>query len=204
MSKRNNISPLVEGLWSTWGAWSSCSGSQVTRSRTRSHTGGVMPCSGIDTESGPCCLNPILTISLEECYSSCTGSGWSGKNVLTEYVPDTSHDQMWLGIGNTTPQKIRIAFSCAKMISSVSLRNSKMYVFASTKDFEINVREPSSSQWNLFVSGTLSNPYVLTVPPLETFSGTPVIIEEVEFTCLSYYPASGYTNYCALNYIEFN
>ena len=195
--------PLVEGIWSTWNAWSSCTGGQTTRSRTRSHTGGVLPCSGTDTESGPCCLNPTLTISYEECYSSCSSTDWAGRNVLTEYVPDTTSSQMWLGNGNATPQKIRIAFSCAKMISSASLRNSKTYNFASTQDFEIKVRKLGSNNWDAFVSGTLSNPYGLSTPPLETFSGAPVVIEEVEFTCLSIYTTSS-TNYCALNYIEFN
>ena len=125
--------------------------------------------------------------------------------MLTEYVPDTSNTQMWLGNNLVVPQKLRILFSCAKMISSASLRNSDMYQYGGTKDFEIKVREPNSNQWNAFVSGTLSNPYGPNTSPLETFSGTPVSVEEVEFTCLSYYPPSGYSvAYCALNYIEFN
>lgn len=183
--------------------WSSCTSGQTTRSRTRSHTGGVLPCSGTDIESGPCCLNPTLTISYADCYSSCSSTGWTGSNVLTDYVPDTTSSQMWLGNHGITPQKIRIAFSCSKIISSASLRNSKTYSFAGTRDFEIKVREPNSNQWKAFVSGTLTDPNGQSIPPLETFSGAPVTVDEVEFSCLSIYTTSS-TNYCALNYIEFN
>ena len=121
--------------------------------------------------------------------------------MLTDQLPESTNT-IWLGNMNTTPQKIRITLSCAKMISSATLRNSNYFVFANTKDFEIKVREPNSNVWKAFASGTLPNPTGQNPPPLSTFSGTPVTVEEVEFSCLNVYP-SGSSQYCALNYIEF-
>ena len=190
---------LVEGLWSTWGAWSSCSGNQVTRSRTRSHSGGVLPCSGINTESEPCCVNPTLTVTYQQYYTCCTPS-YLGSNVLTDHVPESDTKQFWLGNSHAYPQKIRIAFSCAKMISSVTMRNSNYFNFADTKGFEIKVKEPNSNVWQSFTSGTLPNPHGQSTAPLTTFSGASVTVDEVEFACLSSWGAS----YCALNYLEFN
>ena len=67
-------------------------------------------------------------------------------------------------------------------------------------DFEIKVREPNSNQWMSFVSGTLPDPNFAS-PPLETFAGPSYTVEEVEFTCLSWY---GVHEHCALGYIEFS
>ena len=186
----------VEGVWSAWGSWSSCSSGETTRSRTRSHTNGLRPCPGPDSET-----ESIMSITYEDCFSSCNGPNYVGKNVFTDDVPEVSFNQVWIGNKYTVPQKLRITFDCQDMtINSVKMRNSIMRSFCNMKDFEIKVREPNSSQWTAFVSGTLSHPGGQNPPPLETFHGTQVIVEELEITCLSYHPGS---YYCALNYIGF-
>ena len=186
----------VEGLWSTWSTWSSCPGGQSTISRTRSHTGGVQPCSGSGTETRSlgttCCMNPVLSISYEECFSGCTE--YRGQNVLTDYVPENNENHFWASDQGTVGYKFRIAFSCPKKISLVLMRNSMFYPLVNTKDFDIKVREPNSNQWNPFISGTFST----LSGTLETFSGTPVTVEEVEFKCIN-----SFGNTCALNYITF-
>ena len=186
----------VEGVWSSWGSWSSCSSGQTTRSHTRSHTNGLRPCSGPDSET-----ESVLSISYEECYSSCNGPNYVGQNIFTDDVPETAYNQVWIGNHMTVPQRLRITFGCQNMtISSVKMRNSIRCSYCNMKDFEIKVREPSSSQWTAFVSGSLSHPGGQNPPPLETFQGSQVNIEELEITCLSYHPGS---SYCALNYIGF-
>ena len=51
---------LVEGIWTSWGGWSSCSTTcgQGTKSRLRGHTDGL-PCTGSGTDTGKYqdCLN---------------------------------------------------------------------------------------------------------------------------------------------------
>ena len=161
----------------------------------RNHTGGILPCSGNDKET-----ESVLAISYEDCYSSCSGPSYVGKNVFTDNVPEASYNQIWIGNMGTAPQKLRITFSCNLMtVNSVTMRNSVVLCsYCNTKDFEIKVREPNSSQWKPFVAGTLTDPSGQNPPPLETFTGSQVVIEEMEFTCLSYY-----TTYCGLNYIGF-
>ena len=46
---------LVEGAWTSWGGWTSCSTScgQGSKSRSRGHSAGL-PCSGSDTDTGTC------------------------------------------------------------------------------------------------------------------------------------------------------
>ena len=46
---------IVEGTWSTWSEWDTCSTScgQGTKSRSRVHSGGT-PCSGSSTEADNC------------------------------------------------------------------------------------------------------------------------------------------------------
>ena len=128
----------VEGSWSPWGAWSSCTGSPVTRRHTRTYTGGVRPCSGMDTESETCCLNPSISfnqchqscISFQQCYQGCSstmGGGqhsFQGEGVFADNVPETSYDHWWMGDVNSAPQRLMIAFSCPRTISSVTMRNS--------------------------------------------------------------------------------
>ena len=198
---------VVEGVWSGWATWSSCSSGQSTRSRTKSHTGGVLPCSGNVTETESCCTNAVPSISYAECYMSCTDAPYYvAENTLTDNVPESvDGDHIWSGDDNVIPSKFRISFSCAKMISSVTLRNSYQYSESeNTKDFDVKVREPNSNQWKAFISGTLTDPNVQSPAPLETFSGTPVTVEEVEFTCKSTYDhVPGYIYFCALNYIGF-
>ena len=120
----------VEGTWSSWGAWSTCSGGQVTRSQTRSYSGGVIPCSGNATETETCCVNPTPSISFQQCYLGCSstmGGGkhsFQGQGVFSDNVPETSYDHWWMGDVNSAPQKLRITFSCPMTISSATLRNS--------------------------------------------------------------------------------
>ena len=75
------------------------------------------------------------------------------------------------------------------------------YFLRGTMDFVISLKAPGSNQWNSFISGTLSdpNPYRFTTrtPPLEAFSGTATLAEEVEFSCINYYGMG-----CALHYLE--
>ena len=110
--------------------YSSCSGNPVTRSHTRTYRGGLRPCSGIDTESETCCINPIPSISFQQCFQSCSstmGGGhhsFQGSGVFTDDVPESSYDHWWMGDVGQAPQRLRIAFSCPKTISSVRLRNS--------------------------------------------------------------------------------
>ena len=126
-----------------------------------------------------------------------------GKNVFIDDVPETNYGQIWLGNKNIFPQKLRIGFSCPKMISSVKMRNSARVTYYNTKDFEINVREPNSTQWIAFISGTLSNTNGHTQAPLETFNATALLIaKEVELSCLNAYSV-GSTSGCGLNYIGF-
>ena len=126
-----------------------------------------------------------------------------GKNVLIDDVPETNYGQIWLGNKNIFPQKLQIGFSCPKMISSVKMRNSARVTYYNTKDFEINVREPNSTQWIAFISGRLSNPNVQNPLPLDSFTGTAVNAKEVELSCLNTYHESSSINSCALNYIGF-
>ena len=127
-----------------------------------------------------------------------------GKNVFIDDVPENNYNQTWQGDIRRFPQKLRIGFSCAKMISSVKMRNSMRYSYQNVKNFNIKVREPNSTQWNAFISGTLSDPYGLRPPPLETFNGTAVIAKEVELSCLgTFRPSTSSTKRCALNYIGF-
>ena len=127
-----------------------------------------------------------------------------GKNVFTDDVPDTNYNQSWIGDANIFPQKLRIGFSCPKMIRSVKMRNSRRSPYYNTKDFEIKVREPNSTQWTDFISGTLSSPFAQDPAPLETFNGTAVIAKEIEFSCLSTISPTWYSNRkCALNFIGF-
>ena len=47
----------VEGTWSSWDPWGTCSGlcdSNATHSRMRNFTGGTIPCNGSDIETGSC------------------------------------------------------------------------------------------------------------------------------------------------------
>ena len=167
----------------------------------RNHTNGIKPCFGKETE-----IYSVLGISYEDCRDNCAGPRYVGKNVFTDNVPVTSYQQLWLGNKNTVQQKLRITFDCELMtLNSVTFRNSGTRCdYCNTKDFEIKVREPNSSQWNAFVAGTLSDPAGQNPPPLETFIGNQVVIEELEFTCLSYHPGTfGSLGYCALNYIGF-
>ena len=100
----------------------------MTRSHTRSYSGGIVPCSGNATETETCCANPILSISLQECYQGCSSSltgqhPFQGQGVFADNVPETSYDHWWMGeLGGAS--KLRIAFSCPKTISSVRMRNS--------------------------------------------------------------------------------
>ena len=71
-----------------------------------------------------------------------------------------------------------------------------------TKNFEIKVREPNSTQWTAFISGTLTYPLGQNPQPMDTFNGTAVVTKEVELSCLNSYSTS-YSKYCALNYIGF-
>ena len=51
------VNLLVEGLWSAWDPWGACLGtcdSDAKRNRTRSFTGGKIPCSGNPSEEGSC------------------------------------------------------------------------------------------------------------------------------------------------------
>ena len=90
------------------------------------------------------------------------------------------------------------------MISSVKMRNRYYTSKHQTKDFEIKVREPNSTQWTDFISGTLSNPFAQDPAPLETFNGTAVIAKEIEFSCLSTISPTWYSNRkCALNFFGF-
>ena len=52
--------------------------------------------------------------------------------------------------------------------------------------------------WTEFVSGSLPDPYMKDPVPMETLSGTPTIVEEVEFSCVK-----SWGTWCALSYIEF-
>ena len=49
---------------------------------------------------------------------------FQAEGVFTDVVPETSYDHYWLGDHGATTQKFRIGFSCPKIISSVSMRNS--------------------------------------------------------------------------------
>ena len=127
-----------------------------------------------------------------------------GKNVFADEVPENYWNQTWMGNNKIFPQKIRIAFSCPKMISSVNIRNSRRSSYYNTKDFEIKVREPNSTRWTDFISGTLPYPFAQNPAPLETFNGTAVIAKEIEFSCLSTISSTWYSNRkCALNFIGF-
>ena len=88
------------------------------------------------------------------------------------------------------------------MISSVKMRNRYYTSKHQTKDFEIKVREPNSTQWIAFTSGRLSNPNGQSPAPLETFNATAHIAKEVELSCLNAYSV-GSTSGCGLNYIGF-
>ena len=110
----------MEGTWSVWGAWSSCSGTQLTR--TRNYTGGVMPCFGNATETESCCLAPNLTITFEEYLGH--SNYFRAQGVFNDSVPATSYNDYWSGERFMTPQKFRIGLSCPKMITSIKLRNS--------------------------------------------------------------------------------
>ena len=114
----------VEGSWANWNAWGACSGG--TKSRIRTHANGTVPCSGTNSETGSCgCSNPNLSISFMQCFSgSCSGLSYTGANVLTDHVPETSTYHFWMGNTNTKPQTLRILFSCAKDISMINIRNS--------------------------------------------------------------------------------
>ena len=185
----------------------------MTRSHARTYSGGVMPCSGNITEEETCCVSPNLTITFEECFDGCASSmsgqhPFRAQNVFEDNVPETSLDHWWMGEAATFPQKFRISLSCPKTITSVSMRNSGPASDAArigppwgfgTKDFEVKVRQPNSNQWMSFVTGNLSNPNTIS-PPLETFNGNSISVEEVEFSCLT-----GYGSYfCALGYLEFS
>ena len=90
-----------------------------------------MPCSGNATETETCCVTPTLSITFEECYEACATSlpgqhAFQAEGVFTDDVPETTYDHWWMGDPGPTPQKFRIGFSCPKMISSVSMRNSGM------------------------------------------------------------------------------
>ena len=172
-------------------------------SRLRSHTGGNQPCSGSETDTKSwgtaCCLNPTLNISYQECVNNCTNQDdwYIAMNVLTDNVPETHQNHIWVGNANAI-SKFRIIFSCPKTISSLSMRNSAHLSTVNTKDFDVKGREPNNNQWQSLTSGTLTLTNVGEIAPLETFSVTPITVEEVEFTCLT-----SYGNYCGLNYIKF-
>ena len=56
---------LVEGFWTAWNPWDTCLGicdSDATRFRTRSFTGGDMPCSGNATEEEACAGEIFITL----------------------------------------------------------------------------------------------------------------------------------------------
>ena len=116
----------MEGTWSVWGAWSSCSGTQLTR--TRNYTGGVMPCFGNATETETCCLAPNLTITFEEYLQHPHFNGFRAQGVFNDSVPATYYNDYWSGKRSITPQKFRIGLSCPKMITSIKLRNSGISV----------------------------------------------------------------------------
>ena len=151
------------------------------------------------------CQNPTLCISYEDCAWACNRSpDYVGKNVFTDDVPDNHNNQSWMSNSrgsNGNPQILRIGLSCPMMISSVKMRNRNYSKNQHTKDFEIKVRQPNSSQWIAYTNGTLSNPQGQSQAPLETFNATAVIAKEVEFTCLTVYPSG--SNKCGLNYIGF-
>ena len=67
-----------------------------------------------------------------------------------------------------------------------------------TKDFKISVRKPGSGVWNTYITDTLPDPTGKNPVPMETFSGTPTLVEEVEFSCIT-----DWGSWCALSYIEF-
>lgn len=60
MTKRRDCFIVVLGIdggWSCWGAWSSCSGGQMTRSRhcgNPAPSSGGLPCRGLQQESTEC------------------------------------------------------------------------------------------------------------------------------------------------------
>ena len=219
------------GIWSAWDAWGACSASCSggSKIRTRNFSGG-QPCNGNSTDSQICtgeflinvswftwakislvhvseneplCHNPILCISYEECHNNCSSNvHYNGKNALTDEVPE-SIGNFWLGAENVFPQKIRISFSCPKMISSVKIRNSIRNVKWNTSTFRIKVREPNSTQWKSFTSGILPNPYGQNPVPLEEYTGTGITASEVEFSCTNAYRNGALTKSCALNYIGF-
>ena len=156
------------------------------------------------TETEQVCLNPLLCISHEECYGGCVNSNgyYLGKNALTDDVPEKYYNQTWVGKQRIFPQKLRISFSCPMLISSVKMRNSGRSSYRNTRNFEIKVRGPNSTQWTAFISGTLANPMYQTQVPLKTFNGTAVIAKEVELSCLNSYSTSS-LRCCGLNYIGF-
>ena len=55
----------VEGVWSTWGPWASCTTTCNTgsRSRTRGYTGG-QPCTGSSSDTGNCESKFFRTMNL--------------------------------------------------------------------------------------------------------------------------------------------
>ena len=70
--------------------------------------------------------------------------------------------------------------------------------YRGTKDFKIRMRQPGSAVWTTYFSGTLPDPTGKYPVPMETFTMAPVLVEEVEFECVT-----RWYSWCALNYIGF-
>ena len=61
----------MEGTWTVWGPYGVCTGtcdSTAMHNRTRNYTGGIMPCTGNDTEVTIGCHGEAI---LQLTFSSC-------------------------------------------------------------------------------------------------------------------------------------